>query len=142
MAARTTRSFSVLGLLVRVVFSIALVLVTYNPTQYSYVDWALNHAEGSLPLVVLAGVVLLILYAIYIRSTVRAMGTLGIILAAAFLAALLWVLVDAGVLSLSGDDALQWVILLGIGIILGIGLSWSHVRRILSGQVDVDDVEN
>jgi hypothetical protein len=31
--------------------------------------------------------------------------------------------------------------ILALSLILGIGLSWSFVRRALSGQVDVDEVD-
>ena len=38
-------------------------------------------------------------------------------------------------------DLLTWVGLIGVGVILGLGMSWSHIRRMLSGQLDVDDVD-
>lgn len=142
MASRSAKSFSFAGLVLRVLFSILLVLATYNPTRYSYVSWVFDHERGAVPPVVLAGVSLLIGYVIYIRATLRSIGVAGILLVAAFLAALLWVLVDLGILSLDGGSALQWAMLTIIAIILGIGLSWSHVRRLLSGQADVDDVDS
>ena len=142
MASPSKKSFSFGDLALRIAFSIALVLVTYNPTGTSYIHWLFNHAEGSLPFVALAGVVLLICYAIYIRSTLRSLGPFGIALAAAFIAAIVWVLHDMGILAFDGSGAMQWIVLVGIGIILGIGLSWSHIRRLLSGQTDVDDVDD
>ena len=62
--------------------------------------------------------------------------------AGAFTAALIWVLIDFGILDVDSGDALQWVVLTAIAVVLGVGLSWSHVRRLLSGQSDVDDVDN
>ena len=53
----------------------------------------------------------------------------------------MWVLIDRGLLSLDNVDLLTWVGLIGVGLILGLGMSWSHVRRMLSGQLDVDDVD-
>lgn len=141
MSTTSKKSFSFGDLALRVVFSIVLVLVTYNPTGTSYIHWLFNHAEGNLPFVALAGVALLICYAIYIRSTLRSLGALGIGLAAALIAAIIWVLNDLGVLALDGSGTMQWIVLIGIGIILGIGVSWSHIRRLLSGQADVDDVD-
>ena len=122
-------------------FSVALVFLTYNPTQISYVSWLLDYAEGDLPLVVLAGITLLICYVIYIRATLRSIGLFGMALAGAFTAALIWVLVDFGILEVDSGNALQWIVLATIAVILGIGLSWSHVRRLLSGQSDVDDLD-
>ena len=34
-----------------------------------------------------------------------------------------------------------WLGLIALSLVLGIGLSWSHVRRRLSGQADMDDVD-
>ena len=141
MAARSAFSFSFADFSMRVIFSVALVFLTYNPTQFSYVSWLLDYAEGDLPLVVLAGVALLICFVIYIRATLRSIGLFGMALAAAFTAALIWVLVDFGIVDVEGGNTLQWIVLATIAVILGIGLSWSHVRRLLSGQADVDDVD-
>jgi uncharacterized membrane protein (GlpM family) len=48
--------------------------------------------EGeSLPLKVLAGILLLILYLIYLRATWCSIGPIGVSLAAALLATLIWV---------------------------------------------------
>lgn len=140
MAARGGFSFG--DMLARMVAGVLLVLVTYNPTGWSYVEWLLTRGEGEAPLLALAGVCLLILYVIFVRSTLRAIGVFGVLLASAFVAALLWVLVDAGVLRLDAASATQWAALTGLGVVLGIGLSWSHVRRALSGQADVDDVDD
>ncbi len=123
------------------IFSVALVFLTYNPTQFSYVSWLLDYGEGDLPIVVLAGIALLICFVIYIRATLRSIGLFGMALAAAFTAALIWVLVDFGIVDVEGGNTLQWIVLATIAFILGIGLSWSHVRRLLSGQADVDDVD-
>jgi hypothetical protein len=120
---------------------VALVLATVNPTQLSFVSWALDHADGALPLVVLSGVTLLILWVIDVRATIRSIGVLGVLLAAVFIGAIVWVLADAGLLDLSSSLALQWIVLAALGVVLGVGLSWSHVRRALSGQADVDDVD-
>jgi hypothetical protein len=139
VAARS--AFDLGDLLLRVGAALALVFATYNPTGWSYARWALDRPSGQLPWIALAGVTLLILWVIYVRATYRAMGALGIALAAAFFASAVWVLADMGVLALDAGDAAQWTALTGLGLVLGIGLSWSHVRRALSGQVDVDDVE-
>ncbi len=141
MAARSAFSFSFADFSLRVIFSVALVFLTYNPTQFSYVSWLLDYGEGDLPLVVLVGITLLICYVIYIRATLRSIGLYGMALAAAFTAALIWVLVDFGIVDVEGGNTLQWIVLATIAVILGIGLSWSHVRRLLSGQADVDDVD-
>jgi O-antigen/teichoic acid export membrane protein len=131
---------------VRWLGALALVMATFNPTPYSYASWVLSGwgdqgADDDLPLKALVGVVLLILYVIFLRSTFRSIGALGVVLAAMLCGAILWVAVDWGWLDPLGGDAMIWVGLVVVATILAIGLSWSHVRRKLSGQVDVDDVD-
>jgi hypothetical protein len=46
-----------------------------------------------------------------------------------------------GWLSLDNPTTLSWVSLILLSVLLAIGVSWSHVRRRITGQVDVDDVE-
>lgn len=135
------RGFGAADFVLRLGFGVALVLATVNPTPYDFTGWALGDHGGSLAPVALAGVALLIAWVIYIRATLRSIGVFGALLAAAFLGALVWTLRDAGVLDLTSGSALQWVMLVGVGLVLGLGLSWSHVRRMLSGQSDVDDVD-
>jgi hypothetical protein len=36
---------------------------------------------------------------------------------------------------------MAWVSMVCLALLLAIGMSWSHVRRRMTGQVDVDDVE-
>jgi len=117
-----------------------VVLGTFNPTDFSYFSWVVN-VEGGLPLKALVGVALLIVIIVYLRATWFSIGPLGLTLAAAFFAALIWVLVDVGLLAFSGGGVLTWVILVILSLILAIGMSFSLFRRRISGQVDVDDVE-
>jgi hypothetical protein len=63
-------------------------------------------------------------------------------LGAAFFACLIWLLVDVGLLSLDSTSALTWVVLLLLSLILATGMSWSHIRRRLTGQFDVDDMDD
>jgi hypothetical protein len=127
--------------LVRWVVALVLVLATYNPTGYSFFHWVAGMNGDSLPLKVLAGVVLAIVYVIYLRATFRSIGPIGMALAAALFGAILWVAIDFGILSLHDPSAFAWVVLVILATILAIGLSWSHVRRRVSGQADVDDVD-
>ena len=131
-----------LGFAVRVGLTIVLVLLTYNPSGWSYVHWVSDGFETNLPLKVLAGIVLLIGYIICIRATSRSIGVIGAGLIAVLLAAIGWVAYDFGILDVQNASLMQWLVLVAGGLILGIGLSWSHVRRRLAGQADVDDVDD
>jgi len=49
-----------------------------------------------------------------------------------------WILKDYGILNPDSPSVLSWVTLIVVGIILGIGLSWSLLRARVTGQVEVD----
>ncbi|MDC1320253.1 DUF6524 family protein [bacterium] len=120
----------------------ALLAATYNQTSFNYVKWVMTQGERPVSLMVLAGLLLLIGYIIYLRATLRSIGGFGMLLVLALVGALLWVLYDFGVLSLDNTGLNVWLGLLALSLVLGVGLSWSHVRRALSGQADMDDVDS
>lgn len=130
-----------MGLFLRWLFAFVLLTATYNPTEWNYVRWSVTNYEARLSLAVLMGLILTIGYIIYLRATVRSIGAFGMFLVLAVVAALLWVLYDFGLLSLDNTDLNVWLGILSLSVVLGIGLSWSHVRRALSGQSDMDDID-
>jgi Family of unknown function (DUF6524) len=78
---------------------------------------------------------------VFLRATMRSLGVGGVLLALAFFAVLVWVVVYYGWLSMQNTRAVIWIALVVIAAILSMGLSWSHIRRRLSGQADVDQVD-
>lgn len=135
------KSFNFLSFLVRLVLALVLVFASYNPSGYSWYHWFAGAAERLNPLLILALVVLVIGWVIYLRATLRSLGEIGTVLAIAFFAALTWVMVDYGLISLDNPSALTWVVLTMLAAIMATGMSWSHIRRRLSGQLDIDDVD-
>lgn len=131
-----------MGFFLRCLFAFLLVSATFNPTPVNYLRWARAHVSDQLPLVVLLGLILVVAYVIYIRATIRSIGGFGILLVTAVVAALLWVLWDWGWLSVENPDLNLWIGLFAVSLVLGTGLSWSFVRRALSGQYDVDDPDD
>lgn len=126
----------------RWVFALALVLGTYNPTQYCYSAWALAEGTTFGPLIALVGVALLSAWIIFLRATFMSMGWLGIVLGAALFGCLVWLLVDVGWLNLDSPGAISWLALVVLSLILALGMSWSHIRRRLTGQFDVDEMND
>ena len=88
--------FRLTGLLSRLVFAVALVLVTFNPSGHSYYHWVAEGFPGIQPLEAIAGVLLLGLWIFFIRSTVMSMGALGVLLLLALFAAIVWWVVSLG----------------------------------------------
>jgi membrane protein DedA with SNARE-associated domain len=70
------------------------------------------------------------------------MGWLGITLGAALFGCLVWLMVDQGWLSLDSEGMIAWVVLVILSLILATGMSWSHIRRRMSGQFDVDEKDD
>lgn len=130
-----------MGFVLRWVVAFLLLALTFNPTDWNFTRWAAASWQEQMPLVVFAGLVLFTGYVIYLRATLRSIGGLGMMLVAALFAALIWVLIDWGVLSLENRSLNVWLGLFVLSLILGVGLSWSIVRRDLSGQADMDDVD-
>ena len=118
-----------------------LLSATFNPTEWNYVRWSRAAFDGQMPLVILAGLLLLTGYVIYLRATLRSIGAFGMLLVAAIFAALIWVLYDFGILNIDNRTLNVWLGVLVLSLVLGVGLSWSIIRRRLTGQLDVDDVE-
>jgi hypothetical protein len=136
------KEFDVLGFVARWLFAIVLVLGTYNPSGYSYINWVFTDIGAFGPVMALTGVALLIAWIIFLRATLLSLGWLGIALGAALFGCLIWLLVDVGLLSLDSTGAMTWIVLLLLSLILATGMSWSHIRRRLTGQFDVDDIED
>ena len=61
---------------------------------------------------------------------------------AALCGAVVWVLIDRGMLSLGNSNLTVWLGIFALSLILGIGLSWSILRQRLSGQATVDEVDS
>lgn len=93
------------------------------------------------PFKVLALLLLVIGWAIFVQATRRSLGTRGALLVVALLAAVVWLLSYWGLPLVDSSRAVSHVVLVAITILLTIGMSWSHVTRRLSGQVDTDEVD-
>jgi hypothetical protein len=137
-------SFGLVDFLLRWLAAIVLVFLTYNPSGWSYVHWVKNVVnDGALgPLHFLAGAVLIAGWSIFIVATRRSLGDLGLFLGAAVLALLVWFLVDVGWLGFDSITAISWVVLVCVSVLLALGLSWSHVWRRMTGQLEVDDAHD
>jgi hypothetical protein len=126
----------------RWLFAVALVFGTYNPSGYSYISWVLAETTEFGPVLAIVGLVLLIAWIIYLRATFLSMGWLGVTLGAALFAAIIWLLVDIGWLSMDSTSIITYLVLILLSLILATGMSWSHIRRRLTGQFDVDDMDD
>lgn len=138
--ARPAKKFTWSNYIIRLVAALVLVFLTYNPSGWSYYGWVSQTGDFDVYMA-LGGVVLLIGWAIFLRATMRSLGAFGTLLAVAFFSLLIWVVID--VFNIPRDDLnlLIYLFLIGLAGVLSAGISWSHVRKRMTGQLDVDEAD-
>ncbi|WP_299509068.1 DUF6524 family protein [Cypionkella sp.] len=130
-----------MGILLRWLGAFILLSATYNPTQVNFTRWAEANWQTQMPLTILLGLLLGVGYMIYIGATLRSIGSFGILLVGAIVAALIWVLIDYQIRTLQNPSLNLWLGIFALSVVLGIGLSWSIIRQRISGQATVDEVQ-
>ncbi len=128
---------------VRWVFALILVFASFNPSGYSFFHWLKSAVETQAftPLMAFSAIVLLIGWIVYIRATITSLGFAGLVLAFAFFGTLLWMTIDWGIVPANSIEVISYIVLTLLSMVLAIGMSWSHIRRRMSGQVDVNDTD-
>jgi hypothetical protein len=129
------------GVLWRMLFSLALVLLTFNPTGHSYYHWLADGFPSIQPLEAIAGLLLLGLWVFFVRSALMSMGAFGLALIMALFAAIVWWMVSIHWLDVGNRSVMGWIVLTILGLVLGFGMSWAHIRQRVSGQASVDRVD-
>lgn len=127
--------------IIRFIFATVIVFATYNPEGVSYYDWIKDEFPTFTVYKGFVGVILLIGWIILIRATIGALGAIGIILAVAFFGLLIWLLFDVFNIPTDSVRVVTYIVQVMIICVLSIGVSWSHIRRRISGQVDTDEIE-
>lgn len=132
------------GFLWRFVAALVLVAVTYNPSGQSAFHWIKSAISASNfgPEHLILVAVLAIGWVIYWVATWRALGTVGVTLAILLLGALIWLFFDIGLLESRSVTAITWISLVCLSAVLAIGVSWSHIWRRVTGQINVEDVDD
>ena len=130
----------------RTLAALILVFATYNPDGYSFYHWAIapllgyTPSTGSAPVKFLVGVALFSGWVVFLNATRRSIGVAGAILVLAIAGGLVWLLVDSGWVSANSSRGITYVVEVCTAILLAVGMSWSHISRSLTGQMDTDEV--
>jgi hypothetical protein len=132
----TAAGISFSGVLTRIALSVLLVLVTFNPSGTSLVHWLTAPPVAITPGKSVAALLLGIGWILCLRTAFIALGRWGLLLGVGFFATLVWLLVDRQWLSTDGS-AIVWVAEVVVGLLLGVGLSWSLLRAKATGQIEV-----
>ena len=148
--ASNTESISWGGIGVRFVAALVLVYATWNPTGTSFTHWVFlpifgggeagTSAGDQAPLKFLLGMMLVAGWVLYLQATRRSLGAAGALLVAAICGGVVWLLSSWNVFSMQGQ-AVAHVVLVVLAMILAMGMSWSHLSRRMTGQLDTDAVE-
>jgi hypothetical protein len=125
----------------RALFALILVFLTFNPSGSSFVHMIADGFPKVTPIEAVCGILLLIGWLVFLSATLRAIGFIGLLLAAALFAALVWLVISWGWISLQDRDVIVWIALVVLSLILAVGMSWSHLYQRWSGQATVDDVD-
>ena len=126
-----------LGVLIRIGLALALVLLTFNPTGHSFYHWITAPPAGITAVKAFAGVALAIGWVVCVRTAYVALGRFGLALGAALLGTLVWLAVEKGLIDVTGPTSMSWIALVVVGVLLGLGLSWSLIRSRVTGQIEV-----
>ncbi len=120
--------------------SLFIVISTYNPSGWSLVHWFGDAWPEKWHFLLPISSFYALAYLLMIRTTFRSLRLGGMGLALAFMGAIAWVLVDAGVIELADASDLLVVLLYMAGGLLAAGMSWVPLWTRLTGQVSVDDL--
>ncbi len=140
--AKQSGGIGIGGIGLRFVFALALVCLTWNPTRYNYVEWALERWRDTGPLVAFAGIIMLMGWIFFVRTAARSLGLLGIVLCTGLAVVVLWILFFYNVVGADSMTLIKWIVLVLLAAILAAGMSWAHLRARWSGQATVDEVDH
>ena len=139
---------SIGGIALRALSALVLVFATYNPEGKSFYHWAIAplingtaSTGGPASVKFLVGIALVAGWVVFLTATRRSIGIGGATLVLAISGGLVWLLLDFGIVSASSARGITYVVLICTALLLAVGMSWSHLSRKLSGQVDMDQTD-
>ncbi len=117
-----------------------LLAALYNPSGYSYFHWVATTDLRYWSFKIVAGIVLAVFFGLYVNASRRALRLPGLILIS-IASALATSIFFPRTIDID-TPAPQLIVFLQIIIanILAVGVSWSYVRQMLSGQMDVNNI--
>ena len=130
------------GVAARFVAAFALIAATFNPEGQSYYHWVSPTFPEFDAVKAFVGVVLLIGWTVFLRAATRSLGVFGFVLAAGLFGTLIWMGIQYEFIQKDNPRVITYVSMLAFAGVLTVGMIWSQVRRELTGQVDVGDVDS
>jgi hypothetical protein len=134
------RRFNFWAFLIRLFAALFIVFSTYNPSGISYYHWLVETWPRDWMLQVPILPLYLLAYGLLLRATFRGLRPIGIILTIALMAAIVWLLLDTGVIRLASAGDLGVILLCMLAGLLAAGVSWMRIWTRLTGQALYDDL--
>lgn len=135
------QKLGLVGFLIRLGAALVVVCATFNPSGYSYYHLVANSFPKITPMMAILGLLLLIGWGVFVRATMHSIGRIGVLIALALFGAFIWLVHSWGWLEVGRGASFAWVTLIVLSLILAVGMSWSHLYRRWSGQIDVDETD-
>ena len=117
-----------------------LISAIYNPNGYSYYHWVVATDLRFWSFKIVAGIILFTFFALYFNASRRALRLPGLVLISVASALATFIFFPNPIDF--GTPAPQLLVFLQIIVanVLAVGASWSYVRQMLSGQLDVNNI--
>jgi len=93
------------------------------------------------PVVAFCGVIMLMGWIFYLRTTARSLGVGGIVLCVGLAITVFWALFRYNIVSAGSTTLIAWLVLILLSALLAAGMAWAHLRARWSGQATVDEVD-
>ncbi|NDA45793.1 MAG: hypothetical protein EBY21_00650 [Alphaproteobacteria bacterium] len=131
---------TVSGVLARWAGAFFLLAAVYNPTGYSYYHWVTTTDERYWSFKIVAGIILYSFFALYFNASLRALRLSGLMLISLASGLATYILFPNPIDFDTPAPQLLVFLQIVIANILAVGASWSYVRQMLSGQLDVNNI--
>lgn len=126
--------FHVGNFVIRFVLCLFIVFATYNPSGLSWWHWV-KDTEGMWPYKTFSGILVVIAYSVILMVSRKAFDLLGLLLVSGLAASAVWIVFDLELFSPYTDAVVTVIYEVAIATVMAMGLSYSHIRSQLSGQV-------
>ncbi|MBF0373898.1 MAG: hypothetical protein HQL38_12020 [Alphaproteobacteria bacterium] len=110
-----------------------LVLMTYNPSGYSYAHW-MWEGRGYFFVDALAGVALLGAYLFLFHAVLMSIGLLGMLAGVVASGLTVAEVLRLGHQTMDARGLIETTLLVSLATLLAVGLSWGHIVVRLTGQ--------
>lgn len=131
--------------LARFLMALVLVVVTYNPTPFSMLNYLTGPSDFTPSNMAIKGIVLLLLgmaWWVFVKTAIHSLRGMAVVVMILLVLGAYVAAIRAGELGYAfGTDALIWLALVLGAFFLALGATASHIKLRWAGVRNVDDVE-